>query len=908
MWSITIKLMSKNVKMLVPAGIAIVVGTAFIAATFLFGNGLNDAMARQLTNQFAQANYAIGVKDQVNNSDAGAHVLKKMPLDRIETIDGVRAIRPDISNQIQASKGKEHYSIQAILSSHSSRMLPVRLVEGRQPDPDAKGEVALPKPVAQRIGVKVGDTVKLDEPSEQFSSSATARLVGLTDDPDKVYEAYGGAGLVSLDVFGVVFSDLGGTDEIPVNTVYLDLGPAKVDAASEQINRVIPQGYDLMSRQEASDVNMKSMSRNGTNVITTFLLTFGILALLVAGLVIANTFQVLVAQRRRTFALLRTIGARKAQLYQSVLMEAFSLGLVSSLLGVGAGIGLMALVFKNQLLDGIGVRAQLVLTWPVLLMPLAFGLVMTLLASMGSARLATKVSPLEALRPLEVTDQRKSSLVRGILGSIMILLGLVLAFLAVSQLKVLQSQGQLADGDGGAQLLLMAVCACALIFLGLIITAVFWMPLLMRGVGALASIVGPSARIASANIQKNHRRIASTGVALLIGVTLVSCLGTGAASAKETLNHALSTRYSVDLIAQSVSANGQDSGISHSQAERIAQVAGVEQTLYAPVAQGELRDIKDKQGNPVRVSLVGVKDAASLQKVMKVGLEGKEIHGDQALFPQQADGLELTTGDRADVDVYQRASQTSQPEPTSEAAPSGDQDQDKGHRPQTADAGVRCSFQVQQVDYSRASVQGSSIFVDRTLFDDGRLTADSHILLARMDPKASDTSLAESLQKVQEITSSSEGIVVSGPVAERMLWEQAINVMLGLLVGLLAVAVLIALIGVANTLSLSVIERTRESATLRAIGMTRGQLRRSLAGEALLIALVTSLVGVLVGTVFGWLGSYMVFSSLGSVAFPIDWGTDVMILLISVAAALLASVLPASRAVRTSPVQALAEA
>ena len=131
--------------------------------------------------------------------------------------------------------------------------------------------------------------------------------------------------------------------------------------------------------------------------------------------------------------------------------------------------------------------------------------------------------------------------------------------------------------------------------------------------------------------------------------------------------------------------------------------------------------------------------------------------------------------------------------------------------------------------------------------------------------------------------------------------------MMMLLVGLIAVAVVIALIGVANTLSLSVIERTKESATLRAIGMTRGQVRRSLALEATLISLTSTVSGLIVGTAFGWIGSYMVFSAIGKVPFVVDWAIYAVLALIALLAALLSSVLPARRAVKSSPVVALAE-
>ena len=161
---------------------------------------------------------------------------------------------------------------------------------------------------------------------------------------------------------------------------------------------------------------------------------------------------------------------------------------------------------------------------------------------------------------------------------------------------------------------------------------------------------------------------------------------------------------------------------------------------------------------------------------------------------------------------------------------------------------------------------------------------------------------------MQAALEKSTDATVTGPIAERIVWAKMIDSMMMLLVGLIAVAVLIALVGVANTLSLSVIERTRESATLRAIGMTRGQLRASLAIEALLISVVSGLVGILLGTLFGWLGAYVVFSLYGTVAFPFEWGINGIVLAVAAVAALLASIAPARRAVRVPPVEALAEA
>jgi len=213
------------------------------------------------------------------------------------------------------------------------------------------------------------------------------------------------------------------------------------------------------------------------------------------------------------------------------------------------------------------------------------------------------------------------------------------------------------------------------------------------------------------------------------------------------------------------------------------------------------------------------------------------------------------------------------------------------------------------VDYRRiASNYAAVAFVDASHFTNGGIKADGHIMLMRIDAEGAGVALNDVFTNVQNVFSASAGVTVTGPVAGRTQWETMINGMMALLVGLIAVAVLIALVGVANTLSLSVIERTRESATLRAIGMTRGQLRRSLAVEALLLSLVSGVVGVVLGTLFGWLGSYMVFSLYGDTVFPFEWATNGVVLGVAALAALLASVAPARRAVKTPPVEALAEA
>lgn len=912
MFSITVKLMKKSARMLIPAGIAILIGTAFIAATFLFGNAMNDSLARQTTAQLGGANYVIsvdsseGLNEQERN-DIYTRTVNDFQLDRIRATEGVKDVRVESSSSVTVANGDKHASSYAITTAAQRDLLPVSIIQGDQPVDS--NEIALTKSVADQLGVKVGDSVTVNSRTAQAVASTgygsagndtaadsgmTVRVVGITEDPNGAYAYYGGASVLSDNVITAMngIDDFG---KLNVYLVYLDIDDAdqpSADATVKQIDKLLPKHFTVQSRAAMEEESIKSVSKGDTSITTIFLLSFGILAMLVAALVIANTFQVLVAQRRRTLALLRTIGANKGQLYVSVLFEAGLLGLIASMLGMGLGIGLMAALCQSGLMKATGMTMRLVLSWPAFVVPIAFGVVMTVIASLGSARSATAVTPLEALRPIELTDTRRAGKIRAILAGLLVLVGIGLAAFSAWQMnEKIAGHDSLADKQY-PMVLLAAIAGCALIFLGLVLSAAFWLPVLMRGVGALVAFAGPSAKVAHANIQKNPRRVAATGAALLIGVTLVSTIATGAASAKQTMNEVLTTRYSVDMIAASAD-------MTSKQADEVAKIKGIKDSIYAPT---RMMSMKDANGKDLNVLIVGVDGVDALRKVVRADLSGVTISGDSVLMPKYsaATGKDIPLGKSVTFTSDVSGSQTG----TADAAAS-DTENDGGQ----SDGVQTLTLAPQKVDYRRISANYAAVaFVDAGHFTNGDVKANGHIMLMRIDAESAGTTLNDIFTNVQNAFSASADIDVSGPVAGRTQWETMINGMMALLVGLIAVAVLIALVGVANTLSLSVIERTRESATLRAIGMTRGQLRRSLAVEALLLSLVSGVVGVVLGTLFGWLGSYMVFSLYGDTVFPFEWTTNGAVLGVAALAALLASVAPARRAVKTPPVEALAEA
>ena len=425
---------------------------------------------------------------------------------------------------------------------------------------------------------------------------------------------------------------------------------------------------------------------------------------------------------------------------------------------------------------------------------------------------------------------------------------LIVAGVALCAFSVWQMSENIAGRDSMADkqyplVLLAAIIGCALIFLGLVLSATFWLPVLMRGVGAMVALAGPSAKVAHANIQKNPRRVAAT-------------------------------------------------------------VKGVQRGIYAPT---RMMTMKDADGKSLSVLVVGVDGVDALRKVVRSDLSGVTIDGDSVLMPKYS----AATG--KDIPLDKSVTFTAgAAEAQADAAngPSGNDANGSAENGNGQSGGTQTlTLKPRKVDYRRiASNYAAVAFVDASHFTNGGIKADGHIMLMRIDAEGAGVALNDVFTNVQNVFSASAGVTVTGPVAERTQWETMINGMMALLVGLIAVAVLIALVGVANTLSLSVIERTRESATLRAIGMTRGQLRRSLAVEALLLSLVSGVVGVVLGTLFGWLGSYMVFSLYGDTVFPFEWATNGVVLGVAALAALLASVAPARRAVKTPPVEALAEA
>jgi putative ABC transport system permease protein len=858
--------MRRSVGRLAAAGTAIAIGTAFVAATLLAGGIVTRTTYDQVAAQYADADLV--VFDRAGTMDP-ADVDAARAVDGVAAADGLRGTYAELNHG-----GRTVY--QSLLAAPSDdRLSPLVLAEGAWPA-GPRG-IALPVDVATLFGVAVGDTVSstrwlpgakpaMDEngPEHDGGRAGVERLTvsGLVDDPQRAYGASGGVAVVTPRALERRLATEAGAAGAPgLRTVVVALdrpadaaaaSAADVEAARDALARAVPSAMGVTTPEEYAEDVVAGLSDGQNIIVLVFVLALAAVSLVVAGLVIANTFQVLVAQRSRTLALQRCVGASTGQIYRTVLLEAAALGVVASAVGiVGGALFVQAGLLVAPAFDlGVALPRTVPLSAPVLLLPLGVGVLVTLLAALAPARAAARVAPLAALRPDGPPDLRGAGRARAVFAWIAAVGGLALLAGGVA----VGLSGRI---DAG---LFAVVFGGSLSLVGVVVGAVFWLPRVAAVFGRLVDVAGPAARLASANALRNPRRTAATSTALLVGVTLVSMMTAGAASARVTMDHQLDSRFPVDL-----------------------QVAGVtyDENGAAPVPATVTAALDDVDGlGPVaEVTTLSAERAGGGRAVQVAAIEPEAL---RSVLNTPGDAARLRPGT---IVVPQRAA---------------------------------TSYGLTGLDTLRLTGPGGVITLsvvhtgslsDRTYLTPQDLAAFAPGLAANevwagVDEDRDGAAVVAAAQSA--VAATGETLSVAGIVVERDGYQQIVDVILAIVVGLLAVAVVIALIGVANTLSLSVIERTRENAVLRAIGLSKGQLRATLAIEGMVIAGVGAVLGIALGLVYGWAGATTALSALGEVPLVVPWADVAVIVAVALVAGLVASVVPARAAVRTHPVAALA--
>ncbi|MFE3290320.1 ABC transporter permease [Rhodococcus sp. NPDC059234] len=576
-----------------------------------------------------------------------------------------------------------------------------------------------------------------------------------------------------------------------------------------------------------------------------FLLAFGAIALLVGTFIIYNTFAMIVAQRLRELALLRAVGASRKQVGRSVVLEALVVGLLGSVLGIAAGVALA--YGLRSLLNTFDVglpSGSLQLAPRTVIVALVVGVLVTVVSAYAPARRAAKIPPVAAMRE-EFSSAGESLRVRTLVGAVFAAVGVV-ALVAGSR------------GTGGGAAAIVGLGAGALVIAVLLAAPALSRPV----VGALGAVLarpfGPIGRLARTNAVRNPRRTAATAFALTLGLMLVTVIGVFGSSAKASVNSLVDTGVKADYI-----------------------LVGPPQ-IGVPV--GAAAAVRTVPGVAAAVPMHGVSTKIGDDEVMGTGIGG------------QLDGVLEYTLAQGSADLAGNNLLASE----SYAAK---RDWKLGSPvTMTNKDGVEVTTTVTGI-YDDSQLLGDWVVSDQ-VYDQltpATMRADWAVLV-KAQPGTDMTTLRADLEKGTD-----RFLVVQVKDREQFKGTQGqqINTLLAVLYGLLALAVVIAILGIVNTLALSVVERRREIGMLRAVGMQRPQVRRTIYLESVLIAVFGATVGVLLGLAFGW-GFVSTLADQGLDMIAVPWGQVVAMLLGSGVVGVLAALWPAVRAARTKPLEAIA--
>ncbi|MBY8850248.1 FtsX-like permease family protein, partial [Saccharothrix sp. MB29] len=606
-------------------------------------------------------------------------------------------------------------------------------------------------------------------------------------------------------------------------------------------------GYRFLTGEELTQETLSQVASQAGE-FTTVLLAFALIALVVAAMVIYNTFTILVAQRTRELALMRCVGASRAQVFRGVLAEALVMGLVASVLGLFAGLGVSALLQKViGSFDGGTGAVSLPVSVTTVLAAFAVGTLVTVLAAVLPARKATRVPPVAALRsqPDSGEEVRRTGVLRVLTAALLAVVGVGAIVLGMG---IDDENASMVVSGGGTMALLAAVIVLGPLLVGPVNRALGVVPRMLFGVPA---------KLASANAARNPKRTAATTAALLIGVTIVSLVTVVANSAKETANAQIDQRMPADY---TVTSSVYDRPLPERLATDLAAVPEVEQVAPTTRVYGD-RAYFD--GVP-RDALGGL-----FRPEVTSGSLDDLVDGAVAVRDEYATEAGLSVGSTLTV--------------------------------RESEGGASQDLRVVAVVTGNGLPDGLMTLGTSKRFTRAAEGYDS-ILIKLRDGAANGRAA------VEEVTDASPLAVLDSAAETKEQLNSQLDQVLGFIWALIGLAVVIALFGIANTLTLSVLERTRESALLRALGLTRGQLRLMLVIESVLMAVMGAAIGLVLGIGFGW----VVIEAVSSDTVPFDlvvpFGQIGVMLAGAVVAAVLAAALPARRAARTSVIAGIAEA
>ena len=842
------------------AVVTVTLATAFVSLVILAITFVSGIITAQVEGQYAGTD--VIVQPTVDDETGVAGQIA--PAD-VEKTDGVRAAWPvpeNLLGKLVADESKiddqnpfatpgAFVDVQVAPPGADSD---TRLNSGSMPS--SPSEVLIDTAIAEDNDLAVGDELVLQKVTDGKPVRLT--VAGIQDTPKSAL--LGASPLVMTSEGAATLA--GDPVEFGGPAIYAQVedgtDPAQV------VKQLQADGFDATTTEQViKDMNSAVLVMVAS--LTVALGSFVAIAVVTAALVVANTFAVTVAQRRRSFALLRALGATRGQVVRLVLKDSALVGLVGAVIGVVlaylAGTGVLNLL---RITSSTAFPPLPPLSILAIIVPIVLGVLLTVAAGLVPAISATKVRPVEALRPIEAAAGKGAGVIRTFVAVLLVAAGA--ALLAAGWFLALRNDSP--DAAVTAVPMLVAILGTIVMMIGVIAGVLVVVPAIMRLFrAALGRIGGVPGRFAALNAGRHPRRSAATITALVIGTTLMATMSVGANTAERTLITELNSSSPFDVIASSAA-------FTDSSAKRTQAVDGVETAV-----QGVSVDVKAPNGEMMtilgfdrdeieRVSVLdGLADDVRDNEVL-VGKDRAESFG-----LKDGDTLTAPDGTKVRVRVNESLSLTLTTEETV---------QHFSTSPETAVA----ARLAERSDPQRKQTDAPTI-----------LTEVGSVL----DPQAQDGDDGADEENPA-------GLGLDMPGIERDMFTTAVNGLLMFATGMLAVAVLVALVGVMNTLSLSVVERRGENALLRALGTSKGQIRAMLAWEGVIMALVGAAIGLLLGTVFGVVGARTVVPASVPFVVGIPWVTLLAVVVLAILAGLLASVIPARSAAKVSPAEALAAA
>jgi putative ABC transport system permease protein len=822
--------------------LAITASVSFVVGSFV----LADSLQRTFDDLFAELNEEIDLSvrsAQEFEGDAERDPIDPSIAGQIESIDGVDVVEPTLFRYAQlidadgdaiAPPGSPTFGVSYI---GDSGLQGVTVKSGEPPTgPD---QLAIDQASADRDGFELGDTVEYLTDTGRYSGTISA-FIGLGE-----ADSFGGAQLVALDLDTALerLTSDGTVDSIEVQ---LDDG-ADVEALQTEIAAVVPDGFEVVPGEQVAEEDSEGVGEF-IGLFGTGLLVFAFVTAFVSAFIINNIFQITIGQRLRELALLRAVGASGRQVRRMITVEAFALGLVSTVLGIGGGILVARLLIAGFNAAGAGFPSTATVLAPRTFVAAALvGIGITMLSVIVPARRAANIPPVAAMRPeLGFQALRARRLVLGavltVVGAALFLLGL---FTAVGG-----TTGLIAFGGGGALLLFLGVSSLSATIATPVTKMIGW---------PVEKIFKTPGALARQNVARAPRRTSSSAAALMIGVALVSAAAVFASSLRATFVDTLENAITADYV---ITDQTGFQGISPVVAESLADLPEVQ--AVTPVRGiGAIVDGDEKS--------FGAIDADAFEQLVDPDLQEGSIAGlglDEILIHEDpADDLDAEVGTVLDV-TYQN-----------------------GTTGELTVAGI----------YGDSTFGNWLIGLD-TLESVSNSPARDFFVIAQMGADVSDDAAIAAMEMFGDEFPQAN-IQTTSEFRETQ--EAQINQLLIIISMLLLLAVIIAIIGISITLALGVFERTREIGLLRAVGMNRKQTRRSVRWEAVIVSTFGAIVGIVLGTFLGVVLSLAVPEDIiDQLAFsPV---ITVAILVGAVIAGLAAAVYPSYKASRMDVLEAIA--